>query len=150
MATIRKATEDDIDTLASMGERFIKYSEYRRTTECPHGHIADALRKILEVGAIFVAEINGVVRGGIVCSVTPAWFAPDARIAVELAWWVDDDYRNGMTGIRLLQAYERWAKESGASMICMSDMVIDGRPPLGEMLARLGYRMTERTFMKEA
>ena len=149
MATIRRATEDDLPAIAQMGTKFIKYTEYRNVVSASVDEITKSLEKVLEVGAIFVAEIDGAVRGFIAAMVHPAWFAPSVSIALEMAWWMDEDYRKGTAGIRLLQTYERWAKESGASFICMSDLVVDGEAPIAAILPRMGYRITERTHMKE-
>ena len=148
MAVIRRATPEDIEALLPMCSKFISYTEYRDVIGTVDEEIGAALRQLLEMGAIFVAEIEGIVKGFIACMICPAWFSPSVRVALEMAWWMEEDARKGTAAIRLVQAYEKWAKESGASFICMSDLVVADGAPLENMLGRMGYRMTERTHMK--
>jgi hypothetical protein len=58
------------------------------------------------------------------------------------------DFRNRPEGIRMLLEFERWAKEQGAQVACMSDIVLEAGSPAGSILQRLGYEVSERTFMK--
>ncbi len=146
---IRQATEDDLTAIAHMGVKFIGYTEYRSVINASLENIVVSLRAVMQHGAIFVADIDGAVRGFIAATLHPAWFSPDTKIAMEMAWWMDEQYRNGTAGVRLVQAYEKWARESGASFVCMSDLIVNGEAPLSGLLPRMGYRLTERTHMKE-
>ena len=149
MTAIRPATQADLPVIAQMGMKFIQYTEYRSVVAASAEDIEKSLMTVLEIGAIFVAEIDGAVRGFIAGLVHPAWFSPHTKIAMEMAWWMEEDYRKGTAGVRLVQAYESWAKQTGASFICMSDLIVNGEAPLSGLLPRMGYRLTERTHMKE-
>ena len=61
---------------------------------------------------------------------------------------MDPSYRGRPEGVRLLFEFERWAKEHQVAAICMSDIVIKGESAAERILQRLGYSMTERTFVK--
>ena len=58
-------------------------------------------------------------------------------MAVEHGWWAADG-----SGLRLLRAYEAWAREKGAAFVTLSTGVD------GPDLARLGYRRAEQAWVR--
>jgi GNAT superfamily N-acetyltransferase len=67
--------------------------------------------------------------------------------ATELAWFVSKDYRGKPASLRLIKAFEKWAKESGANQIGMGD--IQGISSLEKLYNRLGYERAETVYLKE-
>ena len=149
MATIRYATEDDLDAIDAMCAKFLKYTSYGSIISPESGEIRLALKRVFDNGAIFVADKGGAPVGFLAALICPAWFSPTTKMAIELAWWMEEEHRVGTAAMRLMFAYEQWAMDNGAKFICMSDLVINGQTPLGNMLERMNYRMTERTFIKD-
>lgn len=149
MATIRNATEADLDAIDAMGSKFIAYTSYGALLNPESGEVKAALKNVLDNGAIFVADKGGVPVGFLAALICPAWFSPTTKMAIELAWWMEEEHRAGTAAMRLMFSYEQWAMDNGAKFICMSDLVINGQTPLGNMLERMDYRMTERTFIKD-
>lgn len=150
MTVVRRATEDDVPALVALGERFIMRSPYGASLDVTADDLDTGIRlALLARGVAFIAEVNGDAVGAIIGAVTPIWCSARARVGAELAWWVDDAHRGKVLGIRLLQAFESWAKEQGASHVVMSDLVFDGDAPVGPMFERLGYRLVERSHLKE-
>lgn len=149
MATIRNATEEDLDAIDAMGSKFIAYTNYGALIKPEQGEVKAALKNVLDNGAIFVADKGGVPVGFLAALLCPAWFSPTTKMAIELAWWMEEEHRTGTAAMRLMFCYEQWAMDNGAKFIAMSDLVINGQTPLGNMLDRMGYGMTERTFIKE-
>lgn len=146
---VRPATKADLPTIAGMGSSFFGHTRYARFVQADEAQILYTFERILEHGAVFVAEIDGRVVGFIACVMHGAWFDPSFRIAIETSWWMHPDARGRPEGVRLLFAFERWAKEQGANAICMSDIRLDEESPAGDILERLGYQVSERTFIKE-
>jgi GNAT superfamily N-acetyltransferase len=145
---VRLATADDLDVIAAMGQRFFAGTRYAAALSPSHEDMRASIGAIFEHGRVWVAEIDGVVRGFLAVVVQPVWFSPGTRIALETAWWMDEEHRGRPEGVRLLFEFERWAKEQGAKVICMSDIVLEGESAAERILTRLGYRVTERTFTK--
>lgn len=145
---IRQATHDDIDALAKMGQQFLAYS--------PHGHLVDpsaasmreSIQRIMDHGVVFVGTIGGEIVGCLCATMSNIWFSPDSKVAIELAWWVNEEHRAGTVAVRLVYAYEVWARAQGASVITMSNLIIDGKPSSGTILERLGYIISEQTHIK--
>ena len=86
---------------------------------------------------------------GCICGIiTNFWFARNTKVAAELGWWVNEEHRGSTASIRLLQAFENWAKEHGVKAITMSDLVINGDTPAGPIYKKLGYELVERAHVK--
>lgn len=145
---VRLATTDDLDRLASMGTQFLSRTRYSRFTTIDHAQARQAFAILIEHGRVWVAEVDGLVHGFLAAVLHPVWFSPSHRIALETAWWMDEGHRGRPEGVRLLFEFERWAKSEGVSAICMSDIVIEGESAAERILSRLGYKVSERTFVK--
>ena len=145
---VRLATADDLDVIAAMGQRFFAGTRYAAALSPSHEDMRAAIGAVFEHGRVWVAEVDGVPRGFLAAILQPVWFRPGARVALETSWWMDEDVRGRVEGVRMLAEFERWAKEEGAKAICMSDIVLEGESAAERILTRLGYRITERTFTK--
>lgn len=146
---IREATLEDIDAVIAMSKRFIAFSPHAGMVHATDEQLRSTFGMLMSSGKIFLAEVGEDIVGMLLGVIAPTWFAPDTPIATELAWWVDEHHRKGTAAIRLVQAFEEWAKASGAAIACMCEMVVDGQPPVGDMIQRMGYIPSERAFIKE-
>ena len=149
MSTVRKATTNDIAALSAMGEKFLAYSEYGSIAPVAGADLGRGIARFVEGGFAYVAEIDGKVVGALLGIMSPVWFAPEIRYAIEIAWWVNEEARGGRAAFRLLNAFEAWARDNGARAVVLSDLVINGETPVGKIVERLGYRMVERSHLKE-
>lgn len=145
---IRDAKVADVDALIAMGHKFLGKSPFAGLTDMVDDDLAWAICNLIDNGVVFVAEKEGEIVGAIAGQISPLWFNRRSKVAVELAWWVDEDSRNGRAAIGLLRFFEEWAKAKGATMIAMSDLTIDNANPLGPLFAKLGYSMAERSHVK--
>ncbi len=82
--------------------------------------------------ALVLVSDGGFIAG----SMQPTIINP-ARVAMEHGWYARD-----RSGLPLLRAFEAWATDQGAAMVKMSTGAV------GPDLARLGYTMTEKTWVK--
>lgn len=147
---IRPAGVDDIAGIAELGWRFIKFTPYGGLLGADQEGLVAALQGLLgspDHGAWVVEQEDRIV-GCLLAKITNPWCAPRVRIAAELAWWVDNDLRNSGAGIRLLREFEAWAAVHEASLV-LSDLVFPNGPNLGDLPERLGYRLIERSHLKE-
>lgn len=141
-----------------MGERFFAYSAFSTIIAFNREAARSAVRFMVEPGTlltdsgnvVLVAELDGKVIGGIAGMLTGTWFNPYARVATELAWWMDEGHRGGTAAIRLYRAFEAWAQRAGAEAIVMSDLVIDGETPAARLFEKLGYATVERAHIKRS
>jgi GNAT superfamily N-acetyltransferase len=145
---VRQATEQDIEAIADMGMEFMSGTRYASVLPVNRDEVRTAILQLASVGRVWVAVVEGHVRGFMAASIIPCWFSPRSRIALEHVWWMQPEFRGRPEGIRLLLEFERWAKEQGAQVACMSDIVLEAGSPAGSILQRLGYEVSERTFLK--
>ena len=69
----------------------------------------------------------------------PVW------LSRETVWWIDPAHR-GSAAPRMLDAYERWAKEQRCAFAGMAGMGED--PDVAKLYLRRGYRVAETHFLK--
>lgn len=145
---IREANESDIDALVEMGRAFFAYSAFSAKSSFDAASVEATLLGAMRTGCVLVCERDGVVIGGIAGVLAPVWFNMHELAAVEMAWWVAPEFRKTFAAIRLYHAFEAWAVDKGASVVVMSDLVINGTPPEAKLFEKLGFAATERSHMK--
>jgi len=143
---VRHATLSDFPEVCRMARDFHASTEYR---QIPFDEASCYLlfQSALESDTVFVSE-NGEVNGFILGLPFPCPLNRMVTMVSEMAWWVDPEYRNTSAGIRLLQSLERAAKAYGSmslTMICLESMEPDKVQGIYE---RMGYKQTERAFMR--
>ena len=92
-------------------------------------------------GCVIVAETDGVLAGGI-CGHVYRHPMSGNLVASEVGWWMDPHKRGA--GMRVLRAFEAWARAHGAEAIQM----IAPNARVGSFYARLGYRLAETTYQR--
>ena len=124
---IREATSADIPVIVEMARRFHEAREDRFAFN-PEDTARFAANLIASpVGVVLISErgfISGAVMGapGNAANLT----------AHELFWWAED-----RQGLRLLRAFEEWARDMGCADVVVSFPAGDG--VVGRILERGGY-----------
>lgn len=146
VSRIRTATEDDVFDILILAKEFSR--------EAPKSHkwnkdkteqflLSSFLNPNME---IFVIDVDGEIEGALVGLLSELYMSHTVQ-ATELAWFVSKDYRGKPASIRLMKAFEKWAKESGANQVGMGD--IEGISSLENLYNRLGYERAETIYLKE-
>lgn len=149
--SIRAAVADDIEQLMDMGEDFFEYSPFSDLV----GFDADSVREVMRAAidsdrcVVLVAEVHGIVVGGIIGALSGLWFNQNVTFASGLACWLDPMHRNGSIGVRLLHAFEDWARDKEARLVVMSDFGNDVNPRVARLFEKLGMRQIERSHVKD-
>lgn len=95
-----------------------------------------------EVLAGLIASRDGMVivsDGGFIAGCISQTVISPVPVAMELGWYAED-----RSGLRLLRAFEGWARDHGAALIKMS---CNGGPAQ-RILERAGYRVAEIALVK--
>lgn len=71
------------------------------------------------------------------------------KIASEVMWWMDPEYRGSRVSLELLDAYEFWATKCGANVIQLSTVETEQAERIGKLYNRRGYKLTERGYIKD-
>jgi GNAT superfamily N-acetyltransferase len=148
---IREATPEDIPTLVEQGREFWKSTRYSIADHRPYrpDAVATLCEWLMEEGGFIVVLVDDddVVRGHGLVAVTPFLFDPDIWSAMELAYYIDPDYRGH--GTRLLYAMEDEARRRDAEYLSMITMESSMPEVVGGIYNKLGYSKNETVFTKE-
>jgi GNAT superfamily N-acetyltransferase len=71
------------------------------------------------VYAILYRNGTGRCIGMLAGHIGAPWFST-VPIAKDLAWYVEPEHRGGMAAVRMIRAFESWAKEQGAGEVWLA------------------------------
>jgi RimJ/RimL family protein N-acetyltransferase len=143
----RRAVPGDIPRILEMGEAFTSavdspipyweegFEKQIRTFMAT----SDALLQVLE------DPLHGPV-GGLGAFAAPHFLFLRPRIASELFWWIEPEYRGSTQALRLLDDYEEWALAQGCEFIVFSMFAPDDK--LKRVLEKRGYVHMESALAK--
>mgnify|MGYP003624692532 FL=1 len=145
MAVIRVATKDDLFDLLVLAREFSREAPdmHRWDRDKTEGLLSGLISNPDAV--IFVSEVDGDIAGFLAGMIQPVIIS-HTKIAFELAWFVDKHSRGGAGAIKLVKAFEAWAKDNGAEWVTMAD--ITGLADLSPLYSKLGYSLTEKAYSK--
>ena len=146
-AAIATATAADLPRLAGLGAEF--YAEGRLPGRFEPKVFQATWEKMLSTGAgvIFTLAVAGRTVG-FIGGVAYRDANDGDLVASEFFWFVTKEHR-GLGGVRLLDAFESWAKESGCrrvNMVHLQNLNPDG---LRAFYERRGFRHVESHYLKE-
>ncbi|MET0721030.1 MAG: GNAT family N-acetyltransferase [Tardiphaga sp.] len=91
-----------------------------------------------------VHDVEGTAQGVLMAAYAEHPFGP-VRLARETVWWIEPEYR-GLGAVKMLDAYELWARANRCAFIGMAGMGDD--PDVGRLYQRRGYLVAERHYLK--
>lgn len=144
---IREATQEDLFELLMLAYEFSKEGpDHLKPFEkdLVEERLTNAIDN--EDYVVLVLDVNGSLEGGLVGVCVAPWMMSE-KFAVELAWFVRKSARDGRGAIKMVKAYEAWAKSKGITKVFMSDLTkLQG---LEKLYNRLGYSLSETSYIKE-
>lgn len=148
--SIRYANADDVPWIMSMAKEMYDGSEYRKYPFDYQGTLEYVLGLIDAKGegrALLVALDDRGHAVGMVWAegVKQPW--SKARIASEVVWWVDPDWRASRRGLELLGAYEAWARAQGYQVLLNG--LHGSAKGLEPIYLRRNYKPIEYYYIKE-
>jgi cell division protein FtsI/penicillin-binding protein 2 len=132
---IRRATEDDLYDLGVMAEKFHKRSGMPGTFDFETA-LNFGQQCIDNPSALVLRSNKGMILGAIMSP----FYDPNWVMAVELIWYAED-----ASGIRLLKAFEYWAKENNADEVRLSSINHIG-DAVDRYATKRGGVITERSY----
>lgn len=136
---IRPATHADIPRLVELGAILHSTTNYRDRVYMP-GKTGEFLGSLIGgLGVMFVAEVGGDLVGGLAGALTEQWFNNDL-IAYDYCLFVEPSRRQGLIAVRLVLAFQEWAKIKGAKEIHMGVTTEVNVSSTARLYARLGFK----------
>lgn len=139
---MRCATKEDYPALILMAERFCAAA----CVEFDRDSCLATLDQILSSDMCVAFIDDGAMLIGMAY---PCYFNRTKILAQELCWWVDESRRGSTVGVRMLDSFERWAEEKGASEIHMIALAAIDPDRVANIYKRRGYEAMEYTFSRK-
>lgn len=136
---IRPARHEDIPRLIELGAIMHATTNYNEREYIPEKTGAFIASLIDGLGVMFVAEVGGVVVGGLAGAITEQWFNHDL-IAFEYCIFVEPARRHGVIAVRLILAFIEWSRIKGAKEIHMGVTTGVHSSRTARLYSRLGFK----------
>lgn len=146
---IRAAKHSDVPRLIELGTMLHDISSYSSMPFNPEKSAA-FLHELIngQNGVVFAVEIDGVIVGGMAGGIVDQWFNDDL-IAYDYSIFIEPSRRSGFTAIRLINAFEEWARIKGAKIVQLgigTKLNVEGTSKLYQSL---GFEVFAPLFQKE-
>lgn len=145
--TVRRAKDSDKDAIVGLMQEFHEFSAYR---DIPFSE-AD-MRKWIDLlygdlGIVQVAVAGSKVVGLVMGVIQPYTANHNVLVAAETALYVQGDYRGSGAGKKLVNQFEKIAKQKGASIVLLSALT-DNLDRPRKLYEGGGYKLVEANFAK--
>ena len=148
--TLRHARLEDVPELMKLGEKLFKDSPMETMKMSPEKIRAQLEKAIISGQKDFLVLVS--YDGDKVVGVLAAYaFEPvftDTRIACEVFWYLDPEYRKGSRGLDMMKAYEYWAKLVGCK-VAQYGWLVSSPEKMKTLYARTGAKLAEHVYYKE-
>lgn len=150
---IKIATLEDLDVLQDMCERFHLESPYS-FLQVNNLKVRESISSVLNQ-----EKTQGIVLLGYNLKEEPLGMVAGLRIeplfsrepiASELVWYIKPEFRGSRESLRLLQAFEYWARHvAKVKMIQLACLSSLNPEKVGKLYNRMGYVKHEEAYIKE-
>jgi GNAT superfamily N-acetyltransferase len=149
--SIRFATVQDVPAMVALGKRMHAITRFR-TMPYNEERVARSLRTALEQGkgryVCFLAEdAQGQVVGGLLAVLERHIFTDQVTASV-MQYEVLPEKRMGGHGLRLMKAFEQWARNRQVAEISFGVNSGEGYAQVGAFARRIGFQPVGENFVK--
>lgn len=149
--TLKLATLDDYDRVEAL------ICNFYGSQNLPYGEIQlDKIRALfdntidsLNPDTVMILWIDDNEPQGLIAGQCTEVVFNSNRVATELAWWVEPEYRKGKAGAELLRSFEYWAKLRDCKFVQMIGLHNEYSKVLGRYYTQQGYGPAESSYVKE-
>lgn len=147
---IRLATPEDETVVINLLYEFYLASPYPAEDWNAY-HVRKLFREVVEGpkanGVVFLA-IDGKNRPvGLLGALKTILPFSGQEVGMELAWYVNPEYRSTRAGLLLLKAFEFWCKEIAKVQVYQVSS-LENLPDVERLYEKYGYKMTEKAYIK--
>jgi len=147
---VREAREEDWEGVLEKCRLFFKHTPMHSRCEFEEAGLRELFYQSLELdhAQVWVVD-DGKIVGFSVMIMFPLVFSISTKVAQELSWWLDPEYRGCGAAQQMAEKMQDWAKDNGANhmfMIALENEKIDS---IKQVYESMGFAPIERTFCKE-
>ena len=143
---IRPATEADLPYLIMLANVMLAESSFSSVPFEPEAFALTVIRLLDDQQFVMLAEKDGQIVGAMLGIATPFAFSY-AMMAQDVALFVHPDARGRLISVRLIRAFEEWARAHNCLQI--RPAVSSGCEAACRLYGLLGYRPVGVSFVKE-
>jgi GNAT superfamily N-acetyltransferase len=143
-------SNEDYKELIGIAKQFHQESFYKDEPfdEVKFGGLLTKCKTYPNNISIFYYKKDNKIIGGILGYITTRYFSNE-KIAGDYGMFLLPEYRNGTIFVRLLKAYEQWAKDQKASKIMLGHSTKINMEKAPNFYKKLGYDLQGYLFSKE-
>ena len=148
---LRMATPEDTERVLELSMNFFEAAKlpYGEVNEAKARNVIEHCRSPLEPTSVLILwEEQGKVQGLLAGQLTETLLNTD-KVATELIWWVEPEYRKGEAGKALLGAFEYWAEWNNCRYVQMIGLQNEYSKTLDRYYRKEGFHIAETTYIKE-
>lgn len=129
--------------MVDLGAKFHAESGYEQVSTFDPETFSRTLQHLIQSPSGFLAVTNNGFIGGLL---VPFFFNEAQTTAQEVFWFVEPEGRKLGEGVAMLESFESWAQDMGASAVLMLNIEsLDGVRALYESR---GYKRQEQSWMR--
>jgi len=144
-----EATEEDVKALVELGRQMHSESSYSQLKFEP--------KRVLETFDWYLNDENktaiiarkGDKPVGLYAGYMSKYYFSDEYVANDIAWFVTKSLRGTRVGLRLLDMFENWAKEKGASEIRIGYSTDINPKAFNSLMQKRGYNLVGANYRLE-
>lgn len=148
---LRMARLEDEDRIFELLTHFHQNTQYAGES-MEESKVRPLIRTCMDphvsTSTVILWEQDGQVVGLIAGQCTEVVFSSQ-KVATELVWWVEPEYRKTEASTRLLEAFEAWAAWSDCRQVQMYSLNNEYATVLSRYYSKQGYRLAELSYVKE-
>ena len=145
----REITGEDFDALRDLGRMMHEEGSY--------SHLKFSDRRLLETfgrymndpDRIGIIAIQGDKPCGMIGGYVSKYYFSDQIVASDIAWFVLPEFRGTMIGVRLLDAFENWAKAKGVEELRIGISTGVNMEAFDRLMKKRGYSMVGTNYRLE-
>ena len=144
---VRLADKHDIPHIQRLLVLFQAESPHKKYGAPDADYLNRILTRCLLGGVIVVAQDNKQIVGTLISIIQSDLWFPNLQRLIELAWYVEKDYRNTTAGSRLINEYIKQANmlKDDSRIENYSISLMKNSPDIN--LTKRGFSLEERTFV---
>lgn len=147
MYNIQLAEDEDFEDVLAMCRKFYSETTYAKMIPFDEDSAVAHIWKMYDGGFVLVAKDGDKPIGVIGCFVQPFHANQSFLVCAEAFWYVEEKYRKGSLGLRLMKEAETLARHDGCTLMVMSGLSTSPEG-LDAVLGRLGYRKEDTSYIK--
>jgi GNAT superfamily N-acetyltransferase len=145
MPKFKVATPEDFDAVYEMCQKFVKTTIYKDYfTEEAMRPLAETFILSPITEKVGLLAMDGDKPVGMLGGMINNFIFGNIKMAVEIAWWIEPEYRKSGYGKELIEAFEFWAKKNGCAFVTMS--FLEDKP--AKFYENVGYSFAEKSYIK--